>query len=200
MSDLINWESGHTYGEMISFSANGRTIELFAEDEIKEEVTANVAKYPIEHDAPIADHVQYDHKDMNFTGLVTGDNLSEANDKYGQMMFWSQLGTLVKIRGAWTLDNMLITNITKARKDGRLNVFEVTLTLTEVRLPSTSWTKRQNLGVKVVPQPPGLYVTVVWGNTYWGWWRQYGTPIQTLRDWNHYPDRFIPVGVRVRVR
>lgn len=187
-------------GEWLVFQADGKSVDAFPQDEVKEEVAVNIAKYPVENGAPMVDHAQQDHKEMNFSGMLVGDDLWNAGSKYIQLMQWAQNGTLVKIRGIWTLDNMLISNVTKSRKDGTLNAFYFSLTMTEVRLPSSSWTKRQDLGVQKPPQPPGQYVTVVAGNTYWGWWMQYGTPIQTLRDWNHWPDRFIPIGARARVK
>ncbi|MGV0167214.1 phage baseplate protein [Furfurilactobacillus sp. WILCCON 0119] len=191
---------GINYGEHLWFQAEGKTIEVFPQDEGKEEVAMNVAQYPVENGAPMANHVQEDHKQLDFSGLVVGDNLTEADAKYIQLMYWAQAGTLVDIHGVWTVYNCLISNVTKTRKDGQQNALGFSISLIEVRLPKSSWTKRQNLGVQPAAQGPGTYVTVQPGNTYWGWWCQYGTAIQTLRDWNHWPDRIIPIGARARVK
>ncbi|MFP7481249.1 LysM peptidoglycan-binding domain-containing protein [Weissella paramesenteroides] len=66
---------------------------------------------------------------------------------------------------------------------------------------TTSLQVAQASGKKQAKAPSsGVYVTVRPGNTYWGWWVKYGTPIQTLRNWNHWPDRRIPIGARARVK
>ena len=99
---------------------------------------------------------------------------------------------------------MILTNITKTYDEGGFkNAIKVVLEFKEAHIVSTSFVKVQHVGpVKPTPppSPPQIWVTVRPGNTYWGWWRQYGTPIQTLRNWNHWPDRFIPVGARARVK
>lgn len=117
-------------------------------------------------------------------------------------MTWNERGTLVRFQGMIYKGGLMISDLKKSYS-GATNAIDVELTLTEVRTVSTSYTGTRHVGPvapKATRKARAVYVTVRPGNTYWGWWRQYGTPIQTLRNWNHWPDRHIPVGAKARVK
>ena len=119
-----------------------------------------------------------------------------------QLLNWSQGSTLLQFRGAIRHNGMLISHLEKTYDDGGFqNAVKFNISLTAVYTVNVYWAKAKNSGKKQAKAPSsGVYVTVRPGNTYWGWWVKYGTPIQTLKNWNHWPDRRIPIGARARVK
>lgn len=163
-----------------------------------ENLASLVTQYPVESGAPISDHTQISGKTLQVTGFLLGD---KAESDYTTLEKWKNEGKLVSFKGRVYLRNLSITDISKGY-DRIENGFSINISYTVIRTAKTSWSKVPNNGKK---QPPPaakkeVYVTVKKGNTYWGWWKQYGTPIQTLRNWNKWPDRFIPIGKRARVK
>ena len=118
-------------------------------------------------------------------------------------MSWQHDGALLVYTGAIRRSSMLITNLHRTEDDGGfVNAIKFSMELTHVEIVKSSFVKAVNVGPKKPSPPanPGVWVTVRPGNTYWGWMMQYGTSIQQLRNWNHWPDRRIPIGVRARVK
>lgn len=180
--------------------SNGRSLEvvLLTEDE---DLTMNVSTHPVEDGAPITDHSQIDSETFSFTGWVRGANQSEVDAKYNQLRTWGLDGTLINLNGAIRRTGLLISNVHKTYDDGGFqNAIKFNMDLTSVFTAKVTWYKNVNAGKKQATPPAGVYVTVVPGNTYWGWWQQYGTSIDQLRAWNGWPDRLIPVGARAKVK
>lgn len=161
--------------------------------------SANVSQFPVEEGAPISDNMMYMGGPVTISGWILGD---KAEQSYNSLVEWQKKAALVSFRGRIYLKDAAIQDISKGY-DRISNGFSVSITLMPIRIAKAIWAK--------IPQPPvakqpvkpkttAVYVTVQPGNTYWGWWMQYGTAIQTLRDWNKWPDRFIPIGVRARVK
>ena len=116
-------------------------------------------------------------------------------------MSWQYSGNTLSWRGAIVHSNLMLVKITKTYDEGGFkNALKVDLELREVKTVASSYTAVKHVGPVNPPKPKAVYVTVVRGNTYWGWWKKYGTPIQTLRNWNKWPDRYIPIGARARVK
>lgn len=162
---------------------------------------SNVSQYPVESGAPISDNMMYMGGQVTIGGFLLGESSSAAEQSYKTLVDFQQHSLLMTYRGRIYLKDAVIQNISRSYTTYE-NGFDVTITLQPVRTAKSIWEK--------IPQPPvakqpvnnsgAVYVTVQPGNTYWGWWMQYGTPIQTLRNWNGWPDRFIPIGVRARVK
>lgn len=179
---------------------NGHSVEVFVMSE-HEELNIDVSTHPVEDGSPITDHSQLQSKSFTLSGWLHGNNQSDVDAKYQQLLDWSQSGALVNYSGAIRHNGMLISNLTKDYDDGGFqNVVKFSLDLTAVFTVKVTWNKNVNAGKKQATPPAGVYVTVVAGNTYWGWWVQYGTSIDQLRAWNGWPDRFIPIGARARVK
>lgn len=180
-----------------------KTVTLRLDSE-SEEYTSTVSQYPIQSGNPVTDHTQRSASTWTFTGRIYGTQ-SQINNAWWALMTWNERGTLVRFQGMIYKGGLMISDLKKSYS-GATNAIDVELTLTEVRTVSTSYTGTRHVG-PVAPKVTrksrksvAVYVTVRPGNTYWGWWRQYGTPIQTLRNWNHWPDRRIPVGAKARVK
>ncbi len=181
--------------------SKGKTVVLSVETE-NEQVENTVSTHPIENGSPITDHSQMESKTFEFSGKIIGKSQAEVDDKYMQLLNWSQGSTLLQFRGAIRHNGMLISHLEKTYDDGGFqNAVKFNISLTAVYTVNVYWAKAKNSGKKQAKAPSsGVYVTVRPGNTYWGWWVKYGTPIQTLRNWNHWPDRRIPIGARARVK
>lgn len=183
--------------------SDGKTKLEFSAESEEETIKNNVAQHPVQRGQPIADHTQRESKDWQFSGKLYAANQHEIDVKYQKLLDWQYNGTLLTYNGAIHHNNIIIEELNKTYEDGGFkNALKITLSLKNVNLVSTSFVKATHVGPKTPSKPasPGVYVTVRGGDTYWGWWVKYGTAIQTLRNWNHWPDRRIPIGVRARVK
>ena len=175
-------------------------ITLFVESE-EEEITNKVAQYPVQSGNNITDHTQRESLTWTFEGKIFGKNMAEVDRKYSQLVSWQHDGALLVYTGAIRRSSMLITDLHRTQDEGGFaNAIKFDMELTHVEIAQSSFVKAVNVGPKKPPTLPGVYVTVRPGNTYWGWMMRYGTSIQTLRNWNHWPDRRIPIGARARVK
>lgn len=183
--------------------SDGKTqLNLLFESE-DEAFESKVASHPIQNGQPVTDHTQIESQIWSMSGWIFGDNQQQVDVKFGRLISWQQEGTLLTWNGAIHHDNMIIQSMNKTYDDGgKKNAVKISITLQWVSIVSTSFVAATNTGFQQSSPPanPGVWITVRGGNTYWGWWQQYGTPIQTLRNWNHWPDRFIPIGARARVK
>jgi len=164
-----------------------------------ETVNVNITSNPVESGAPITDHVQQQNRTLRISGYLLG-NLAES--RFRQLERISRSGTITSYRGRIQLSDVLISSISRGYQDIR-NGMEINITLTTVRRARTSWVRRTTSTGKQQPTPSRTttkHVTVRAGNTYWGWSQKYGSTIAQLRSWNGWPDRFIPIGARARVR
>jgi len=170
---------------------------------VSENVTsaANVSQYPVESGAPITDHMMYTGGPVTISGWILAKNGNAAEQAYNTLVSWQKDVRWIIYRGRSYFKNAVIQDISKGY-DTVENGFNITITLQPIRVAKTIWEKIPQPPVAKQPSKPSnaVYVTVQPGNTYWGWWQQYGTPIQQLRDWNKWPDRFIPIGARARVK
>ena len=188
---------------MATLSDGKKKVVISAESE-EESIENTVAQYPVQSGNLGTDHTQRASIDWTVEGKIYGKNHNEINNAWQQLISWQYNGNRIFWSGAITHGDVILTNITKTYDEGGFkNAIKVVLEFKEAHIVSTSVVKVQHVGtVKPTPppSPPQTWVTVRPVYTYWGWWRQYGTPIQTLRNWNHWPDRFIPVGARARVK
>ncbi|MEI2461516.1 LysM domain-containing protein [Bacillus subtilis] len=60
--------------------------------------------------------------------------------------------------------------------------------------------KKKKASKKKTKKSGKLYHKVKKGDTYWGCARKYGTTVNALRRLNPWPDRRIPIGVKMRIR
>lgn len=183
-------------------SSGKSKITIRAESE-QETVTNTVAQYPIQRGQPIVDHTQRESKTWSFDAKLYGKNQKAIDVQYQKLLDWQFAGTLLKYNGAVRHSNIIISELSKTYDDGGFkNAMKISISLTAVWLVKSSFTKAKHVGPKKAKssKKAGKYVTVRAGNTYWGWWVKYGTSINTLRKWNKWPDRRIPIGAKARVK
>lgn len=172
-------------------------------DSIEQSVDMNVAQYPVEKGAPIVDNATIQNVQVDVSGYLIADTFQKADSLAYQLYYWQTRKIIVNMRNGVNDDTYLIQNWKKTVDEPNKNAVKVSMTLIRVRYATSSYTKRKNSGKKQAPQrmnSSAVYLTVRPGNTYWAWSMRYGTSIPQLRAWNRYPDRFIPIGVRVRVK
>lgn len=181
---------------------DGKTKLNLTIDSEQESVKNTVAQHPVQRGDPMVDHTQRESKEWDFEGKIISSNQQAIDVIYSKLLDWQFNGTLLTYTGAIRSGNLIITDLNKTYDDGGFkDAVKISVSLLAVSTPTSSFVKAVHVGaVKPSGSSSGVYVTVRAGNTYWGWWQQYGTAIQTLRNWNKWPDRRIPIGARARVK
>ncbi|MGN8233238.1 LysM peptidoglycan-binding domain-containing protein [Priestia flexa] len=179
-------------------------INIFVE---KEDDTASVdaTSYPVEKGIPLTDHVEEKPDEFSLTGSLTGSNY-EADYEYLRKCMKS--GTILTFVGRNVAKDVIILDMSGSVDASIANGKNVSIKLRKIRIATTPWVKVQNSGKKkpvtpastAKPASAAVYHLVKKGDTYWMCWKKYGTSIAQLRLWNKYPDRRIPIGVKLRVR
>lgn len=184
----------------IILTRNKERIVIYPDQE-NQQSEANIAQYPVEDGGTISDNSKFDSNIINITGYVIADDMNEAQRQARVLYNWHRWPTgLISLTNGITDNSYLIKSYNKKFVDGQRSSIYVDISLLKIRIPVSSFSGMKNSGRKQPSAPSQTWVTVVRGNTYWGWSMQYGTSIQQLRNWNHWPDRFIPIGVRARVK
>lgn len=188
-------------------SADGSTSAVvFLMNSNESEANQNtVTQYPVAKGDPTTDHSARSSKTDSITAMLLGSNFQS---QWNQLLSWNYSGSLLKYSGAGTAkwNQVVISELDRAYEQPLKNALNVTLTLTYVQIVAVQTTKKKKVAKKGKKQPAGKkkstkkYVKVKSGDTYWGFWKKYGTSIATLEKWNKYPARRIPIGVKLRVK
>lgn len=171
--------------------------------------SVNVTSYPVEEGLPLNDSVQRNPKTYSLSGKILRKKSKDAEEVREKLENYMNKGTLVKYVGRISAKNVLITSIQGSYESTVGNGLSFTMDLQEVRVAKTPYakkkTKKKKSGKKSVSKNSTnsnkkKYHVVKKGDTYWLMSKKYGTTIQQLRKWNGYPDRKIPIGVKLRVK
>lgn len=187
-------------------------VTIFAEKESGIH-SVDVTQYAVEKGEPFTDHVKKRPSEWSVTGYILKDNWKMQLESLKKMM---NNGTIVKYVGKTMATDVVITYIADDYSSNVANGFGINVSLQKVRITKTAWIKVppkqkpvqkpiSNSGKKKpVQKKPrasaAVYHKVKKGETYWLMNKKYGTSIQQLRNWNKYPDRRIPIGVKLRVK
>lgn len=183
----------------LTFATDHDKIVIIADQE-NQQTEMDIAQYPVEEGSNLVDNAKFASNEINITGVVVGKDLNEANAKATKIYDWQKTAQLIHVSPGIIDWSYLVKSYNKKFEDSTANSVTIDVTIIKVRKPVGSFNGMKNSGVKQPSAPAATYVTVVSGDTYWGWSMRYGTSIQQLRDWNHWADRFIPIGVRARVK
>lgn len=168
--------------------------------------TVNVTSYPVEKGFPITDSVERKPKTLSVSGYILGKRAKDADTIAAAIEKLQNKGKLVSYVGRMKVSDVIITKFDRDYSADIANGFSCSFDLQEIRIAKTPYvkkkTKKKVSGKKTVKKKKStkVYHKVKPGDTYWGMWKKYGTPINTLRKWNKYPDRRIPIGVKLRVK
>lgn len=182
-------------------------VTLFIEDE-SESYKVDVTEYAVEKGEPFTDHVSKRSPDFSISGYILSNNYETSKQKLISIM---ESGKIVKYVGKMSATNVIITSISGKRSADVQNGMGIDISLRRIRISTTAWQKKpiqkptSNSGkkkpvTKKKPTSKARYHVTKKGNTYWGLSRKYGSSIPQLRKWNGYPDRRIPIGVKLRVK
>lgn len=193
----------HLVGFRMTEHPNSQNSVYIATEEDGESLSRqfDVAQNAVESGSAITDHIGMTEDSGTITGYLLGDggNNVDGQNALAQLMLWQERGTVLQFFGRRFVAPMIISGIEHSYNNNAINATKVSITWKFLRV-----VQRPEQIVVAVKKPvgdgDGVWVTVQPGNTYWGWMMQYGTPLDTLRGWNHWPDRFIPIGVRARVK
>lgn len=176
--------------------------------------SVSVTSYPVEKDLPLNDSVQRNPDTFTVSGKILDASRKNknSNKKKQKIIELMNKGKVVKYVGRLKVSNVLITDINGTYTSAVGNGHEFSMSLQRVRIATTPYrkkkTKKKSSGKKTVKKKTTtkkattkkVYHKVRRGDTYWGLSRKYGTSINQLRKWNKYPDRRIPIGVKLRAR
>ncbi|AJK64947.1 LysM domain-containing protein [Bacillus amyloliquefaciens KHG19] len=164
-----------------------------------------VTSYPVEKGVPITDHVQRKPETTSVSGYLLG---KAANSDYEYLKKQAYAGNLLTYTGRKIAKDVIITKID--RDTGEFsNGFAITISLQEIRIAKSPWVKKKVKTAgkkkkankkKTTKKSSKIYHKVKKGDTYWGCARKYGTTVSALRRLNPWPDRRIPIGVKMRIK
>lgn len=188
------------------------TLTLFVESE-KYSESVEATAYPVEKGVAFTDHVQRNPKTVSLQVFMQG---SRASKNLATLRAQMNKGIILKYVGRETASNVIILSLDHPRDASIKNGFMLDIQLREVRIVKSAWVKapkKQKATLKPLDATgkkkpvskksrptTARYHIVKAGDTYWALGRKYGTSIQRLRNWNRYPDRQIPIGVKLRVK
>lgn len=195
-------------GKALTAGSNpANKVHLFATSE-SWQTSSSSPQYPVQNGMPMTNFTAITSKTLTLTGYFFADenhwNDYEAQKKVNIIADWQGRGLLLTWWGRKGSDRLMIQDQTAVYDNTGRNVIGITLTLLRVQIAGNA--KRiitRDAGKKrATPggRSGGVYVTIKRGNTYWEFSKRYGTSIAQLRAWNHYRDRFLPIGKRVRVK
>ncbi|KIL72519.1 LysM peptidoglycan-binding domain-containing protein [Bacillus badius] len=179
-------------------------IQLHIETE-GDNSSVDVSSYPVEKGVPLSDHIQQKPDEFSLSGSILGPNYVRDKEYLKQEM---KKGTIFTYVGRNIAKQVAILAIDGNMHAGIANGSEINIKLQTIKFASSPW-KRVGTGAVVgntglkkpvskTPQKAVYHVTKK-GDTYWGLSKKYGVSIDQLRKWNKYPDRKIPIGVKLRV-
>ena len=188
------------------------TLTLFVESE-KYSDSVEATAYPVEKGVAFTDHVKRNPKTVSLQVFMQG---SQASKNLASLQAQMNKGTILKYVGRETASNVIILSLDHPRDASIKNGFMLDIQLREVRIVKSPWVKapkkqkatRKPMDATGKKKPVSKksrptterYHIVKAGDTFWALSRKYGTSIQQLRNFNKYPDRNIPIGVKLRVK
>lgn len=170
--------------------------------------SVNVTSYPVEKGMPLNDSVQRNPDTFTVSGKILNKSkkVKDAGEKYTKIKTLMEKGKIVKYVGRMKISNVLITNMSRSYSSSVANGFDFNISMQKVRVATTPYrkkkSKKKTSGKKNVKKnnTSKKYHLVKKGDTYWGCSRKYGTTVNALRKLNPWPDRKIPIGVKMRIK
>lgn len=188
------------------------SMTLFVESE-KYNESVNATAFPVEKGVAFTDHVSRNPTTVSLTVFMKGKRASEDLASLRNQM---NKGTIMKYVGRETANSVIILSLDHPRDASIKDGFMLSVELREVRITKSPWVKapkkqkptrkptdtngKKKANSKKSRTSTARYHVTRAGDTYWDLARKYGSSIPQLRAWNKYPDRRIPIGVKLRVK
>lgn len=169
--------------------------------------------YAVEKGEPFTDHVEAKPDELTLTAHFFGSDHAANVSKIRE---YQKTGKLLRYIGRSTASDVIILTVGRDYDSSIGNGVAMSISLMKVRVAKSPWIKvppkqkpiqkpptsgGTKKPVATKPRPTtARYHTTKKGDTYWDLSKKYGTSIAQLRKWNKYPDRSIPIGVKLRVK
>jgi len=174
-------------------------------------IDADIPTHKTETGIDLTDHVERKPIVVRLTGILIRPTEDRQESLIKKLEAIENKGRLVVYEGRRIYKNMLMSNLNIKAHSKIMNGYEFTLTLTEVRIGKSSYVQPKTKATTSAVESAGrkqtanakespLYHIVKRGDTYWALSKKYGVTIDSLRKLNRYPDRKIPIGVKLRIR
>ncbi|CAJ1226674.1 LysM peptidoglycan-binding domain-containing protein [Lactiplantibacillus xiangfangensis] len=183
-------------------------LHSLTEDETN---TQSVTQYPVDGHNAVTDHVRRESKVISLTVRLDEGTMAKTVKVYNKLNYWGFKGIELQYHGAGiAVGHCVISSLAKHIEKYQ-TAMDVTIELTYVYFVTTSVIKHKKAKKKKgkreaksskskSKKSKKKYVRVKRGDTYWLYHQKTGASIASLRKWNKYPDRRIPIGVRVRIK
>jgi LysM repeat protein len=173
--------------------------------------SVEATKYPVEKGEPFTDHVKKNPSEFSMSGYLLTDKWQADFEKLKSIMY---AGKIIKYVGKTSATDVIILNVNEGHSEETKNGLELDFTLRKIRVTKNAW-EAANPKTKPSVKPntksgtkkpigtrktTAIYHVVKKNDTYSALSKKYGTSIAQLRAWNKYPDRLIPIGVKLRVK
>ncbi|MFC2948530.1 LysM peptidoglycan-binding domain-containing protein [Virgibacillus sediminis] len=164
-----------------------------------------VTSHKTESGIDLTDHTESDPQVVSLSGILTRPTQERVQTLINKLLDWKENGTKLQYEGRQIVPNVLIESLSYNADKNIANGFNFSMTLKKVRFGETSYTPQTkpvtNSGQKQTKNKneEAVYHVVKRGDTYWGQARKYGTTVKQLEEWNPWPARGIPIGVKMRV-
>lgn len=181
-----------------------------------ESTSGNFTEYPVEKGAPLADFGMAGQRQASVTARIyakksksakSGWDLAYARKLYKRMRGWGNNSAPVYLHSNLDLTNGWLTEYDEDKDSAYYQYLHVTLTVSSIRLAESKsssvkskGTKPKKGGTRSKNQKRGSYKTIKSGDTYASISKRTGVKISTLRKWNGFKDRNLPIGKRIRVK
>lgn len=181
-----------------------------------ESTSGNFTEYPVEKGAPLADFGMAGQRQASVMARIyakksksakSGWDLAYARKLYKRMRGWGDNSAPVYLHSNLDLTNGWLTEYDEDKDSAYYQYLHVTLTVSSIRLAESKsssvkskGTKPKKGGTRSKNQKRGSYKTIKSGDTYASISKRTGVKISTLRKWNGFKDRNLPIGKRIRVK
>ena len=186
-------------------------VTLFIEKESGSH-KVQATEYPVEKGEPFTDHVAKRPSEFSLDGYILSNNWQSEFNKLLDMM---NNGKVVKYVGKTTANDVIILDINEDHDQEVENGVAISISLRKIRITQTSWQQAppqqvparkpttqsgQKKPITATASTSAVFHVVKKGDTYWSISKRYGTTVDALRKLNPWPDRKIPIGVKMRIR
>lgn len=164
-----------------------------------------VTSHKTEAGLSLTDHVSSEAQMVSLSGILVRPTQERVQTLINKLLDWKENGTVLQYEGRQIVQNVLIETFSFSADKSMANGFSFSMKLKQVRFaeityipqtkPVTNGGQKQTQNKKTE-----VYHLVKRGDTYWALARKYGSKVKELQTWNRYPDRAIPIGVKLRVK
>lgn len=202
-----NGEAGYT--AIYRSDLKDNTVFFLSEQSPSEQSSFNVPTHPVDSDDPRTNYVSESSRQLSGTYWLFGDSLDDCNQQYEKLLNLAKSGVKFAIDGFSKWGTANIASLQKQIGENAGNALQLSIQFNyakDAHIQTARDITPKPPAPPVppppppVPAPPGVWVRVNKGDTYWRAMTIYGTSIAQLEAWNPWEAHVIPIGVMMRVK